>query len=261
MPIKNLKKYLLLKWFDFVGKGLLTDIALITPLSLLIIYIATQMDINLLNKQYLNVPKTNKDSLMITGVFITHPTLWLISIKAQDYPSGKFIEKNATWYIDGRKLEGQGNSIITIPLDSWLGLRSEIIKGCRSDIDYRLNRCATYQVHTNNIEGDSFPPEATLFTYMSSKNVIRAGYYYHSRTMSKEGESYFYWIARNRNGDMELLKKCQPRMECKLTIEHKIIDMDVGAVIQPIDINGTLGRGDVSWFHYDKRGQLLGKDT
>lgn len=261
MPIKNLKKHMLLKWFDFVGKGLLTDIALITPLSLLIFYIATQLDFNLLNKQYSNAPTTNKDSLVITGVFITHPTLWLISVNAKNYSGDKHVEKKVTWYIDGRKLEGQENSIITIPLDSWLGLRKEIIKGCRNDADYRLNRCATYQVHTNNMIGNSSPPEATLFTYASSKNVIRAGYYYHSRTMSKEGESNFYWVVRNRNGDMELLKKCQPRMECKLTIEHKISDMDVGAVIQPIDMNGTLGRGDVSWFHYDKRGQLLGKDT
>lgn len=263
MPIKNLKNYVLLKWFSFVDKGLLTDIILMIPSLFLMIIFVTKSDINLLNKSHFfsNASTVNEDSLFITGVFIRQPSLWLISTETNNYPRRKHIKNRIIWYIDGRKLKGQESSIITTSLNTWLGLRNETIKACLDDADYRLNRCATYELHTNNVKGSSFPPEATLFTYMYSKKEIRAGYYYHSRTMTKEGDSYYYWISKNRDGDMKLLKKCKPRMECKLTLDQKISDMDVGAVIQPIDINGTLGRGDVSWFHYDKRGQLLRKDA
>jgi len=262
MLIKNLKNYVLLKWFAFVDKGLLTDIILMMPSLFLMIILVIKSDINLLNKpHYLNASTVNESSLFITGAFIRHPSLWLISSKTHNYPQRKNIKNRITWYIDGRKLKGQDSSIITIPLNTWLGLRNETIKGCLDDADYRLNRCATYKINTKDMKSSSFPPEATLFTYMYSEKEIRAGYYYHSRTMSKEGDSLFYWVAKDRYGDMKLLKKCQPRMECKLTFDQRLRDIDVGALIQPIDINGTLGRGDVSWFHYDKRGRLLGKDA
>ncbi|UNU27982.1 hypothetical protein [Aeromonas hydrophila] len=239
-----------MKWFYLFKKSYFVDIALVFPSVLTaFLYLST---INYSNSNAFN---ENDEAVVIIRTFISRPALWILNVPGDHYRTLGGAKTN--WFINERKVEGQSGNILNITLDSWLGFKDLTVKGCVDDVErdavgLTLHHCTINNLSTGVVNSSDTPPEATLFTYALSKNTLNAGYYYYSHAMKKEVNSYFYWLAKYNNGQMLILKKCPHRESCTLTLDDALDGLDIGVMVQPIDEDGTFGRGDANWFHYSK---------
>lgn len=242
-----------MKWNDFYKKGYLVDIVLILPSILLVFVILSLSSLNGKGELYEN------DDVILIRTFISRPALWILNVPCDHHRSLEGAK--TSWFINENKVKGQSGNILNITLDSWLGFKDLKVKGCIDDVEKEAvgltsHHCTINKLSISTVGNNDSPPEATLFTYALSKNTLNAAYYYHSHAMKKEVNSLFFWLAKYKNGQMVILKKCSHRKSCRLMLDDELDDLDIGVVVQPIDEDGTFGRGDANWFHY-RKGETL----
>ncbi|WP_368204690.1 hypothetical protein [Aeromonas sp. s5] len=193
-------------------------------------------------------PSKNDNGTMIAmSTFFNRPSVFFMYAGKDNHPESEYSYR---WLRNGAEIQNSKFSMLNIAIDELLGVVSEELKGCVT-ISHRHRYsepeyCVVYQPVT--LLENSFPPEATLFTYTYPKHTLNAKYYYHSSTSTPEGDSKFAWVMRKRNGFIGLIKTCALNEQCSLNITDDMMRESIGVFVQPSDQQGTIGRGDIKWF-------------
>jgi hypothetical protein len=194
--------------------------------------------------------KNEKSSMITMGVFFDRASVLFMYAGEDVNPDGVYSYR---WLRDGKEILRHKSNMLNISINELLGEVGEEIKGCVT-ISYahknsEPERCVTY--FQKILPGNGMPPEATLFTYRYPSYTLNAKYYYHSSFDVPEGVSKFAWVIKKQNGFLGLIKSCMPNEECSLQLTNNMKKETIGVFIQPVDKQGTIGRGDIKWYFID----------
>lgn len=198
----------------------------------------------------------NDDSLLAMSAFFNRPSILLMHTGQDTHPDASYSYR---WMRDGRDIQYSNLSMLNISIDELLGVVNEEIKGCviispRPKASIR-EHCTIYRPTT--ITENNVPPDATLFTYIHPKYTLNAKYYYHSSRDISEGATKFSWVIKKRNGFIGLIKDCKRDEECRLNISDDMARESVGVLVQPVDQQGTIGRGDIKWYYINNNKKAI----